>query len=59
MIQAPPRTMLEVFESLPEGTLCQLINNIIIMSPSRAYEHQKPAMEIARQLSNYAVEKNR
>jgi Uma2 family endonuclease len=53
MIQAPPRTMLEVFESLPEGTLCQLINNIIIMSPSPAYEHQQIAKLIFRQLDKY------
>lgn len=34
MIQATPRTILEVFESLPEGTMCQLINNNFVMSPS-------------------------
>jgi Uma2 family endonuclease len=36
----PPKTMLEVWESLPEGTLCQLINNKLIMSPSPLDIHQ-------------------
>lgn len=40
MVQAPPRTILDVFESLPEGTLCELINNKIVMPPSPSFEHQ-------------------
>ena len=36
----PPKTMLEVWESLPEGTLCQLINNKLIMSPAPLDVHQ-------------------
>lgn len=57
MIQAPPRTILEVFESLPEGTLCQLINDHIIMSPAPIYEHQRISNKIATQLTNF-VEQN-
>ena len=30
----PPKSMLEVWESLPEGTLCQVINNKLVMSPA-------------------------
>ena len=30
----PPKTMLEIWESLPERTLYQLINNKLIMSPA-------------------------
>lgn len=37
----PPRTGMEVFEMLPEGTHCQLINNNIIMSPAATPSHQK------------------
>jgi Uma2 family endonuclease len=42
MIQVlqPPRTILEVWKSLPEGTLCQLINNNLIMSPAPKTIHQ-------------------
>jgi len=36
----PPKSMLEVWESLPEGTLCQLINNKLIMSPAPQNLHQ-------------------
>lgn len=36
----PPKSMLEVWKSLPEGTLCQLINNKLIMSPAPLDIHQ-------------------
>jgi hypothetical protein len=36
----PPRTILQVWEQLPEGTLCQIINNNIVMSPSPTDIHQ-------------------
>lgn len=36
----PPRTALELFKILPEGTRCQLINDHIIMSPSPKWTHQ-------------------
>ncbi|NTS42804.1 Uma2 family endonuclease [Flavisolibacter sp. BT320] len=48
--------MLEVFENLPEGTLAQLINNQIYMSPSPSNSHQKVLDKIYRQLGNYVEE---
>ncbi len=42
----PPRTMYEVWESLPEGTLCQLVNNNLVMSPSPVNIHQVIVGEI-------------
>jgi Uma2 family endonuclease len=36
----PPKTIYEVWESLPEGTLCQLINTNLVMSPSPLDVHQ-------------------
>ncbi len=36
----PPRTAMEVFEMLPEGTLAEVINNLIYMSPSPDFDHQ-------------------
>jgi len=42
----PPTSMLEVWESLPEGTLCQLINNKLIMSPAPIFIHQVVLGEI-------------
>lgn len=45
-IQAPPRTMMEVFKSLPEGTPVQLIENTLVMSPSPIVRHQRIHREI-------------
>jgi Uma2 family endonuclease len=42
----PPRTGLEAFEFLPEGTLCQLINDAIIMSPAPNLSHAEVQNEI-------------
>jgi len=52
-VTRPPRTILEVWESLPEGTLCELINNQLIMSPSPLDVHQVIAGEIYLELSLY------
>lgn len=45
--------MLEVFKSLPEGTLVQLIENKIIMSPSPIVRHQRISNDINVQLYNF------
>ena len=52
LIDSPPRTIMEVYKSLPEGTLAELINGIIYMSPSPLYKHQKILRSIARQLED-------
>ncbi|MEO7308789.1 MAG: Uma2 family endonuclease [Chitinophagaceae bacterium] len=49
-IPAPPRTMMEVFESLPEGTGVQLIANQIVMSPAPLPRHQIVSGEIYSEL---------
>ncbi|MGN6603190.1 MAG: Uma2 family endonuclease [Ginsengibacter sp.] len=49
----PPKTILEVWESLPEGTLCELINNKLIMSPSPLDIHQVICGEIYLQFALY------
>ena len=46
----PPRTMYEVWESLPEGTLCQLVNNNLVMSPAPVNAHQVVLNKINFQL---------
>ena len=51
----PPKTALEAFEILPEGTLCQLIDNKIIMSPSPEYEHQSLSRVIEREIENFVL----
>jgi Uma2 family endonuclease len=55
----PPTTMFEVWESLPEGTLCQLVNNNLIMSPSPLNVHQvvlnKINYGLLRYLENHPI----
>ena len=48
-----PRTMLEVWESLPEGTLCQLINDKLVMSPSPIIIHQEVLNDINVEISMF------
>jgi Uma2 family endonuclease len=38
--QQPPRTLLEVFKMLPEGTCAELIDNSLYMSPAPTLDHQ-------------------
>ena len=45
-IDHPPRTIMEVFQGLPEGTLAELIDNQIYMSPSPIFKHQKVLNQI-------------
>lgn len=54
----PPRTMMEVFEALPEGTNIQLIENNLIMSPAPLDRHQVITGEIYAELLYY-VKKNK
>lgn len=51
----PPKTMLEIWESLPEGTLCQLINNKLIMSPAPLDIHQVILNSINIKISNFLI----
>lgn len=57
LLENPPRTIMEVYKSLPEGTLAELIDNIIYMSPSPVASHQKVLLKIAFQLNQYLEDK--
>ncbi|MDQ3847190.1 MAG: hypothetical protein M3342_24725 [Bacteroidota bacterium] len=48
--QRPPRTGLEAYELLPEGTLAELINDKIFMSPAPTYSHQDTSAELVLQI---------
>ncbi len=50
----PPRTMMEVFNSLPEGTSIQLIENNLIMSPAPLDRHAMLVMEFGSELHQLA-----
>ncbi|MES2275549.1 MAG: Uma2 family endonuclease [Bacteroidota bacterium] len=53
-----PRTAMEVFEMLPEGTLCEVIDNALYMSPSPTTDHQDILGEIFLEIAT-ACKKNR
>jgi Uma2 family endonuclease len=53
----PPRTIMEVYKNLPEGTLAELIDDVIYMSPSPVKNHQKTLQTIFRRLSE-SIEDN-
>ncbi|WP_301921054.1 hypothetical protein [Ferruginibacter sp.] len=53
----PPKIIYEVWENLPEGTSCQLINNNLVMSPAPLDVHQFILNEINIELSLY-LQKN-
>lgn len=46
-----PRTAIEVFNMLPEGTLCEVIDNVLYMSPSPTTDHQRLLLKISAQIS--------
>jgi Uma2 family endonuclease len=50
VFETPPRTIMEVYKNLPAGTLAELIDNVIYMSPSPVYNHQEVLLEISAQL---------
>lgn len=57
-VENPPRTGMELFKILPEGTLCELINNTIYMSPSPNTKHQRILIGLAAKLLNFANKNN-
>lgn len=56
-IDRPPRTLMEVYEMLPEGTLAELIENRIYMSPAPSFFHQDVLFEIAQKIRDYLKSK--
>ncbi len=50
-IPTPPRTIMEVFKMLPEGTLAELINGTIYMSPSPLSRHQLVSNDLCTDLT--------
>ena len=54
----PPRTMLELYQCLPEGTPVQLINNQLIMSPAPKDRHQRLVGDLFVIISTF-VKKNK
>ncbi len=57
VIQQVPKTALDVFRLLPEGTLCEVIDNVLYMSPAPKYTHQRLLGLFFRKISAH-VENN-
>lgn len=55
--QPPPRTGMEVFLMLPEGTLAELLNDIIYISPSPSFHHQDISGELFVQIRAHVKKK--
>ncbi|MBA2563523.1 MAG: Uma2 family endonuclease [Chitinophagaceae bacterium] len=52
-LQIPPRTAMEVFKLLPEGTLCEVINGQLFMSPSPFTKHQIIVTDLLTDINYY------
>ncbi len=52
-IDQVPKTALDVFRLLPEGTLCEVIDNVLYMSESRKYNHQRLVGLLACRIGDY------
>jgi Uma2 family endonuclease len=48
----PPKTLEEVYRMLPEGTLAELINDQLYMSPAPSLSHQELILELATQIKS-------
>lgn len=51
--QTPPRSAMEVFKMLPEGTLCEVIKGQLFMSPSPFTIHQMLITELLSSIHSY------
>jgi Uma2 family endonuclease len=55
----PPKTLMEVYRMLPEGTRAELINNQLFMSPAPTLHHQNVIFNLTGQFYIYVnQEKN-
>lgn len=53
-----PRTAMEVFDMLPQGTLCEVIDNTLYMSPSPTTSHQRVLGKIFSRFQIFIEENN-
>ena len=56
-IKTPPRTIMEVFKSLPEGTLAELIDGALYVLPVPTPKHQRILGKIFMNLNTHVLDK--
>ncbi len=56
ILVSPPRTVMEVFKMLPEGTLAEVIENSLYMSPTPLKEHQRVLRKLSTQFDLFVTE---
>jgi Uma2 family endonuclease len=54
-LQAPPRTAMEVYKMLPEGTLAEVIDGSLYMSPAPNTNHQKIVRSLFLKMFDYTA----
>jgi Uma2 family endonuclease len=54
----PPRTIMEVFKMLPEGTLAEVIENTLYMSPTPVKQHQRILRKLSTQFDVFVTDHN-
>ncbi|MEP7107749.1 MAG: Uma2 family endonuclease [Ferruginibacter sp.] len=47
-----PRTVMELYELLPEGLLCEVIENTLYMTPAPDFFHQELSLELSASIFN-------
>jgi Uma2 family endonuclease len=57
-ITRPPKTIMEVYKMLPEGTLAELIDGILYMSPSPVARHQRVLSLLSAQMVMFTEKNN-
>lgn len=53
LVPTPPRTLMEVYKMLPEGTRAELIDNILYMPPSPTSNHQRKSLRLASSMLSF------
>ena len=57
IVQSPPRTILEVYRMLPEGTRAELIEETLYMSPAPTLDHQDIVVSLSAAMFTFISKK--
>ncbi len=57
-VERPPKTAMEVWNILPEGTLAEVIENQLYMAPPPNEKHQKTSLDLTLEIASYIRRKH-